>query len=284
MSYEFQIDNDGDSVPDVTYSATFGPSAGGNQTVAFSRNGGVASIGTTGIAFPTTSNNGELNGGNVLAGRFDDPFFFDLMGFQDGFAFTGDDAFAGADVSAIVFEVPSSEITSAGSTAVGIQAVTTVGGTQVDRIGRPAINTVLIPSDRKDEFNAASPDADFMAFGDDVNAAIAGLSNQANADTLTSILLPDLLTFDTSNPDGFLNGRQLADDVIDAELGLLSAGAVTTDGVDTNDSPFLTVFPFLAAANTAAVPEPGIASLGLIAVGCLATRRRRRQTKLDSNE
>ena len=36
-----------------------------------------------------------------------------------------------------------------------------------------------------------------------------------------AVLLPDVLTFDQSSTDGFLNGRQLADDVIDAELGLL---------------------------------------------------------------
>ena len=72
----------------------------------------------------------------------------------------------------------------------------------------------------------------------------------------------------------------LEDDVIDAALGLLSAGVVTTDVVDSNDRDFLNVFPFLASANAAAVPEPGTASLGLIIVGCLAARRRRRQTKL----
>mgnify|MGYP002626390588 CR=1 FL=1 len=64
---------------------------------------------------------------------------------------------------------------------------------------------------------------------------------------LTDILLPDLLTVDTSNPAGFLNGRRLEDDVIDAELDLLTKGALTGDGVDANDVPFLTVFPYLAA-------------------------------------
>ena len=195
VNYEFQIDNDGDAIPDLTYRATFGPSVGGIQSFSFGRTGTgtLASIGTTGAEFE------PFEGANVSAGRFDDPFFFDLVGFNNGFDFSGADAFAGQDVSAIVFEVPSSEITSGDDPNVGIQAVTTVNGVQVDRIGRPAINTVLIPSERKDEFNAGSPVDDFADFGDDVNATILSLSSQENADALTPILLPDLLTFDTSS-------------------------------------------------------------------------------------
>ena len=138
-----------------------------------------------------------------------------------------------------------------------------MGGNQVDRMGRPAINTVLIPSSRKDEFNMADEANDFAAFGADVNAAIAGLSDQANADALTPILLADVLTFDTSNAAGFLNGRGLADDVIDAELTLLTGSSTPIgDGVDANDLPFQSVFPYLA------VPEP--ATAGLVLVGGLA--------------
>ena len=65
---------------------------------------------------------------------------------------------------------------------------------------------------------------------------------------LADILLPDILTVDLSQDTGFLNGRGLADDVIDAELGLITEGAVTTDCVD-NDSDFSPKFPYLAAPN-----------------------------------
>ena len=64
---------------------------------------------------------------------------------------------------------------------------------------------------------------------------------------LADILLPDLLTYDTSSSQGFLNGRKLADDVIDAELGLISEGLVTTDCVPANDVQFPSSFPYLAA-------------------------------------
>lgn len=261
VTYEFNIDNTGDAVFDMTYAATFDAS----QNLTLTKNGISIATGASSTTIPVTG------GGNVLAGRFEDPFFFDLAGFNDGFNFTGADAFAGADISAIVLEVPSSEL---GGT-IGIQARTVRGGSQVDRKGRPAINTALIPSARKQEFNEAESSNDVANFGGDVNAAIAGLSNQTNADNLTPVLLPDLLTFDTSDASGFLNGRQLMDDVIDAELGLLSDGAVTGDMVNGNDVAFPGAFPYLAPAN---VPEPSSALLGVLGLfGLVAACRRRRR-------
>ena len=45
---------------------------------------------------------------------------------------------------------------------------------------------------------------------------------------------------------GFPNGRQLTDDVIDIEFGLLTNGALTSDRVG-NDSVFRKSFPYLGA-------------------------------------
>src|SRR4029079_8163819 len=58
--------------------------------------------------------------------------------------------------------------------------------------------------------------------------------------------------------DGFPNGRRLVDDVVDIELRALAGGPPFTpafnispnnllaDGVDQNDKPFLTSFPYVA--------------------------------------
>lgn len=240
--YSFNIDHDGDAVADRTASVKFSGPAKAGQKFQLKLAQGPTARGVVGATADIAG------GGKITAGTFEDPFFFDLAGFQNGFAFDGTDFFAGLDVSAIVIEVPSSWVNGATSN-VGIWATTSVDGVQIDRIGRPAINTVLIPAHRKDEFNQASPADDLATFGADVNATITSLSSQANADALTPILLPDVLTFDTSSSAGFLNGRRLTDDVIDAELGLLSAGAVTTDLVGTNDVPFSPTFPYLAPAN-----------------------------------
>ncbi len=68
----------------------------------------------------------------------------------------------------------------------------------------------------------------------------------SRAAALADLLLPDILTVNVENSDGFLNGRGLADDVIDAELNLLTDGAIPTDCIDENDKDFLTIFPYLA--------------------------------------
>jgi hypothetical protein len=265
VTYNFNIDNNGDAVADLVYSTTFGPSIGGVQAMTTTLNGAAYATGVTGTTAATSS------GGRINAGLFEDPFFFDLDGFNDGFNFTGDDFFAGLDVSAIVLEVADSEL--AGPN-IGVWVTTEVGGNQFDRMGRPAINTALIASARKDDFNLGDPADDPANFAAEVQAAIESLNggDAGHAAAVTSVLLPDILTFDTSNAAGFLNGRQLADDVIDAELTLLTNSSTPIgDGVDGNDVAFLDVFPYLAPAN---IPEPG--SVALLGLGGLALLRRRR--------
>ncbi len=269
VSYNFAIDNDGDAQADVTYSTTFTAPIAGVQTLTTLRNGSTYATGNTGANIATPG------GGTLAVGVYDDPFFFDLVGFNDGLNFTGDDTLAGANVSAIVLEVPSTELN--GSTSnIGVWATTVEGGNQIDRIGRPAINTVLIPSARKDEFNQAQPADDLSTFGTDVEATITALSDATNAATLTPILLPDVLTFDTANASGFLNGRRLADDVIDAELTLLTGSSTPVgDGVDANDLPFSDMFPYLAPAHVI-IPEPSTLALAVLGMSTMVGRKRRR--------
>ena len=243
-NYELNIDNNSDAITDITYAFTFSKArrTGLPQRYLVRRQGSFYASGNTG---QTVSLSG---GAKVRADLFEDPFFFDLNGFENGFAFTGSDFFAGLNVTAIVLEIPRTEL---GADNVAISARTTDQGVQFDRMGRPAINTALIPSAKKDLFNISSPVNDPANFGADVQATIESLNggDTATAIALTSVLLPDLLTIDTSSTNGFLNGRKLTDDVIDAELGLLTNGAVTGDGVNQNDATFLTSFPFLAPPN-----------------------------------
>ena len=162
----FQIDNTGDARADLIYTASFGAAVGGVQSVDLTRTvvgsnptldvtTNLVSSGVTGINNPVA----VFGGGQFQADLFDDPFFFDFQGFQDTLSgtapgFTGTDAFAGANVSGIVLEIPKADFVGMG-TDVGVQAVTEINGVQFDRIGRPAIATVLIPEGRKDEFNQA---------------------------------------------------------------------------------------------------------------------------------
>lgn len=237
--YEFRLDLNGDAKSDWTYQFDFSAHTGSTVQRMVVRtippSGGMSTVasGSVGQNLPVKG------GGQVRAGLFDDPFFFDLNAFLGAYPFceapggpagsSGSDFFAGLNVSAIVLEVPSSTF---GSDNIGVWARTLFEGAQVDRMGRPAINTVFIPSDFKNAFNEGKPKTDAQEFSQ-FFGPFAG------------VLLPDILTVDVSSSAGFLNGRQLADDVIDIELTVLGISP-GSDCVDANDLAFLSAFPYLA--------------------------------------
>lgn len=237
--YSFQVDNDGDAVADLSLDAVVGPWADDTQGVILASSDGsrwfptIHAVAWDGAAGQTIGDSGWL-GLDV----YDDPFFFDLGGFtgEDGRAFcdgSGGDFFAGANVTGIVAEVPRSVL---GSDSVGIWATVRQDGVQIDRVGRPAINTVFIEGDAKNDYNAASPVDDAATYADALG-------------DLAEVLLPDVLTVDLADPAGFLNGRGLADDVIDAELQVITGDDTAGDCVDANDVAFGSAAPYLAPAH-----------------------------------
>jgi hypothetical protein len=301
VTYHFRVDANGDALADTDIVVTFGQArADGSQRMTVKikkRHGhGLAFTGhSTGFGKAAIVNNGPM-GVKAFAGRRDDPFFFNLLGFLNildlgGQSFVGcgsptshpeNDTFKGQNVSAIVLEVPSTLLEAGGDSKVGVWATTDVGSHQIDRMGRPAINTVFIPNnpfppDRvadgkpsaKTTFNHGTPATDVAMWNGEVvdtlkflfslNDPATGLGGTDDPSddagkiaSLASVLLPDILTVDVSDPAGFLNGRKPSDDVIDAELGLVTEGFVTTDCVGSNDVALPSTFPYLAAPHPAA--------------------------------
>jgi hypothetical protein len=262
--YDFLVDNDGDAVEDVRYSVRFGrPAPDGTQRLRV-HGPGLVGRGETGEHVMLDG------GGTAWAGLADDPFFFDLQAFRDQVKAAGGprtfcdatptDFFAGLNVNAIVIEVPSAQL---GDDTIGVGAQTRVDDTVRDRMGRPAIATVLIPDGSEDAFNQTPPSQDVARWSGDVRAALLTLSGldgtpyrAEQVAALTGILLPDVLTIDTSSSAGFLNGRRLADDVIDLELTIVTGGlfggspVLTSDCVGANDKAFSSTFPYLAAPHS----------------------------------
>src|SRR6058998_3605718 len=246
------IDRDGDARPDISYRLSF-EGSGPAQDVqlrcvpaaACGNKGAVLARGQTGATISVKG------GGSLRAGLFDDPFFFDLLAFRNGLAFCaggkGTNFFAGFNAMAIVLEIPSSQL---GPNNIGVWATTSIDDKPADRMGRPAINTVFNHTDAdKNAFNFGKPINDQRDFRKNIVDTLLSLGDtQAYADAIADVLLPDILTVDTSNAGGFLNGRRLQDDVIDTELGVICNGAITTDCV-ANDSVFSSTFPYLAPPN-----------------------------------
>jgi hypothetical protein len=268
VTYAMRIDRNGDAFADLQYSFRFGkPNAQGHQwyTVKRSDNHGtrVVAQGRTGRTL------GVAGGGKVFAGLRSDPFFFDLDAFLGTVLGQGDrrfcdgqavDFFENLNTKGLVLQVPDWAL----GRNIGVWAVTIgdrVG--QIDRMGRPAINTVFNSGEDKNLFNAGRPSTDRAAFGDNVVSVLKtfsgldteGVYSDAEANTLADVLLPDMVTYDTSTKAvGPLNGRALADDVIDAELNIVTGGfpfagrnatgAITSDCVGPH-ADYLSFFPYL---------------------------------------
>jgi hypothetical protein len=269
IDYRLNIDSNGDAVQDLAFVLRFGEGNGTGVGQRFTvtrytgRNAVTLAHGRV-IGTGETGRRASLRGhGKVFAGARSDPFFFDLNAFLGAVVGNGNgrtfcdqpgpvkgvDFFAPLNVNAIVIQVH----TDALAERFGYWATTTTrNGAQVDRMGRPAINTVFNKGEDKNAFNHGVPADDFADFSDNVIATLQALGgyDTATATSIAGLLLPDILVYDTEQPvAGPLNGRALADDVIDVELGLVTQGGIPTDCVEahTDLSPR---FPYLGAPHT----------------------------------
>lgn len=299
--YQFKIDNDGDFKEDLVIQATFDKATADQKftivgPVKPKKQGTVdqeikvKSGETTVVTGPANATIVTGSDAKVFCGLIDDPFYFDLVfverlvGILPGGPVTrapGVDYFAGFNVSVIAIEVPAAMLKGSKGNSIHVWATTSRSSAtkrsdkaddkdapsfvQIERMGLPAINTVLIrsgatPAEKgalKDAFNRGEPSTDVKDFKAEVTKQALLLNNdQAYTDTIVGVLLPDVLTLDVTSTSGFLNGRRPQDDVIDAELNVLTHGAVTSDGVNANDKPFLTDFPFFATPHTASETVP----------------------------
>ena len=281
VRYIINVDRNGDAVQDLAYVWRFGAESGGAQSYTVTRYTG-ANARTFGagvvLAAGSTAGNGTASGrggAQVFAGIRSDPFFFDLTGFigtvfgigTDGLGDDPTDFFAALNTNALVIEVPDDAL---GSDVIGVWGATQYwnGSTWklADQMGRPAINTVfnngLVDGNAgqtKNRFNKTAPSQQRTAhdgqFRDNIIATLTNINaalgtgcddyDAATAAAIADILLPDVIVYDVRTAAaGPLNGRGLADDVIDVELGLTTNGCVTSDVVAAH-TDYLDVFPYL---------------------------------------
>ena len=208
----------------------------------------------------------------AFAGQRDDPFFgdigaiFDLVAIRKGTGNMGGgkDFFAGYGVHTFAVQLPIAGLTAKNGT-IGVWAsvdrrkVTTRGATtrdsgtwvQVDRLGNPLVNEVIIPTGLKDRWNALQPwsESQFRSYyTEPILAAVINKLYKLGApekgrDDLVAVLLTgvpklnytgpklaDVLRLNLTVPvaqspnrlgvlggdtQGWPNGRRLSDDVID---------------------------------------------------------------------
>jgi Domain of unknown function (DUF4331) len=185
---------------------------------------------------PPTITTDATTGVSFFAGETDDPFFFDIVGFNRFVASVlggapnaaalqrGRDSFAGYNVQAIALSIPVSYLnlqrtgSNPGANVIGVNLQTqrqrrtvigrdgeinSTGGFQtIDRMGNPAINVALIPFAHKDAYNFASTQDDANgAFAGDIVGTLKALgTNDTNIGILASVAVAkgDFLHLDTS--------------------------------------------------------------------------------------
>jgi hypothetical protein len=256
-AYDMLIDTNGDARADIGYRITFSPKRHGKQFATVVRTARVPGGGDhdgerheviiehAPVSFGQAAHitGGEHDAFRFFAGIRSDPFFFDLTAFLAGLKFhnPGSDFFIDKNVFGIVLEVPSRRGLGP-NPKVGYWARTLIpaGGhlAHDDQMGRPAINTVFNHGADKDLFNVTPPASQratvtstgntFLQNFIDTLETLGGYA-VSQATGIAEILLPDILTYDYASSAGFLNGRKLADDVIDAELSLVTNGKITSD-------------------------------------------------------
>lgn len=148
---------------------------------------------------------------------------------------------------------------------------------QEDQVGRPAVARLFVTLALRDDYNTTIPSQMQALFQADMQANLLALNpdyetNGGNgfgqdAETFTTMISRDVLwvaqTGSATFYDGIrtLTGRKLGDDVMDLYLRLIFGGPdfenplndgtdgqplLISDGVDANDKPFLSSFPYLA--------------------------------------
>jgi hypothetical protein len=295
VRYVFNVDKNGDERADLAYVARFGsvdrdddakyPEQDYRIKKYTGSDARSLDDGTT-VAWGE-SNRGSARTRNSLkawAGVRSDPFFFDLTGFigtttllKTGTAVGGDalgknptDFFANLNTNAIVLSIPNSQLPD----TIGVWATTQYwkdGRWRAgDQMGRPAINTVFNPTADKDLFNRTPPSRQATASNGKFRTNVIdglkffssldseGAYSNAQAAALADVLIPDVLAYSRSSKlPAPLNGRALADDVIDVELNVTTGGdplglfanrdangAVPSDGVGPH-TDYLSSFPYL---------------------------------------
>jgi hypothetical protein len=226
----------------------------------------------------TTGPNGIL----FFAGSADDPFFFDIPGFNRFVASVlagaanpallqrGRDSFAGYNTLAIAFSFPVRFFGPLRTNVLGATArvfnpsVTRVSRQQIDRVGTPGVNVAFIPLNLDDVQNRSSTLDDAagrfapaivrtlrqLGTNDAGIAILAGLAVTRGDFVRVNTTIPNTGPGGGNNADaGFPNGRRLGDDVIDTTLAIVTNGnpLASSDNADDDTGNLRrNVFPFLA--------------------------------------
>jgi hypothetical protein len=256
VRFRFEIENTGDAIPDHKIDITFSKQTSRSlpQTATIRLPGGrifkapttVQTLAATPNPFVITTD--PDTGVSFFAGLTDDPFFFDIVGFNRFVASVlagapnpnaldrGRDSFAGYNIHMIALSIPASLLKGPkGHSVIGVNGVTLRRRdrrqdddhdrdwdhdrdrdefVQVDRMATPAVNTALIPFPHKNDYNASTPADDAAGkFAGDIVATLKALgTNSTYIGILADVAVVhgDYLRLDLSKPNSGPGGGTTA--------------------------------------------------------------------------
>lgn len=251
--YRLAIDHSGDLRSDIAFSFVYSPPTDGRQTVDVylavgNQASAVAAVGSrifgdVEVSFGETIKTVESGGYTFFAGARSDPSFVDLDG-------TGRDSRAEANVIAMMIELPTSYLSASPDVRIWgrCSLLEDDKWVPVDRVGHPWLGSFITAEDTKDEYNAGEPNRDrerWMGQLIDVMARTGGYTREEAISAIDAEgTLPDVLTYNPSEPARYPNGRTLTDDVFDHRLTFLTKGDRPPSGLCPH-TDILPEFPYL---------------------------------------
>lgn len=275
--YRLAVDNDGDLLNDLAFSYVFSVPQNGRQTadVFVARGDQARSPEAVGdklfsdveASFGPTPNIVTSGPFKFFAGARSDAFFFDYDGIKNLFdtsggrnftaphlggksPWTGRDSNTEANVFSMVIELPTSELGADPDVRIWGRCSVRRDGEliHVDRAGHPSVSSFFNTDETKEEYNASEPPNDRARWLDQFVHLMGHTGNYTREEAIAAIdaegTLPDMLTFNPSEPARYPNGRVFTDDVINYRLSFLSKGDIPPSGLAPH-SDTLNEFPFL---------------------------------------
>ncbi|HUA33889.1 MAG TPA: DUF4331 family protein [Candidatus Binataceae bacterium] len=275
--YRVNIDTDGDYLTDLAISYVFSKPNAGRQTFdVFVAKGSDSrspeAVGTrvvTGaeVSFNLPPNIVTAGGYKFFAGSRSDAFFFDFDGIKNLFdtrgkrnftephlggksPWTGVDSNTTANVFSTAVELPTSELAAKAKLHIWGRCSVRQNGQllHVDRAGHPSVSSFFNTDDTKLEYNASEPVNDRKRWLDQFVHLMGHTGNYTRDEAIAAIdkegTLPDVLTFDPSQPAQYPNGRVFTDDVINYRIAFLTKSQCPPTGLKPHTDT-LRQFPYL---------------------------------------
>lgn len=282
--YRLAVDNDGDLLNDIAFSYVFSEPVDGKQSVdVYLAIGDEArspeAVGDkifsgVEVSFgqkPNIATSGDIT---FFAGARSDAFFFDFDGIKNLFdtsgkrnftephiggpsPWTGVDSNTEANVFSTVIELPTERL--GGDPGIKIWGRCSLRRNgeleHVDRAGHPSVSSFFNTDDTKLEYNASEPVNDRARWLDQFVHLMGHTGNYTREEAIAEIdregTLPDMLSFNPSEPAIYPNGRVFTDDVIDYRLAFLSKGEIPPTGLAPH-TDLLDEFPYLGSPHSTA--------------------------------